>query len=196
MCWVGKKTDKRVATEDIRVLKVLERDERPDEDGIYHSPYQEMVYTLGSRYKTEIEERRNAFDNSDEIEIAIGFHSYDINMIGIENTCGWLAICNGWNGFAYSFYKRHGLRFTGKNKELVRTTATISVCCEFIIPKGATYYENEFGEVVSEEIIFNKVICEVGEDGYIDTVCKTFGVKNQNFGVDVMCMPPNIGFNL
>lgn len=192
MCWVGKKTGKRVATEDIRVLKVLERDECPDEGGIYHSPYQEMVYTLGSRYKTEIEERRNAFDNSDEIEIAIGFHSYDINVIGIHNTCGWLAICNGWNQFAYCFYARHSIKSSVHNFEPI---PMISVCCEFIIPKGATYYENEFGEVVSEEIIFNKVICEVGEDGYIDTVCRAFGIKNQNFGVDVMCMPPKIVFN-
>ena len=146
MCWKSKeKKTSQIAGEDIFVYKVMLQN--PD-TGRYKSLYYEMEYEPGKVYSTYMEPIDvGPLCEKCRIMINKGFHSYNADKTEIvkgismnhwsinskETKDFWLDMIYG---FSY---------LDDEYKELV------AVKC--IIPKGACYYENELGEMVSDQLM-------------------------------------------
>ena len=146
MCWIAIKEEDRelhVATKDIKVKKVLEVDHY---DG-YCSPCYPMRWEKGRDYKTHFVKYGNlCIDN--------GFHSCkEIHTIPTQTV--------GKNKRGYwvctDYSKTRNYR---KPMFHVREN---HVLCDFVIPKGARYYLNHYGEYVSDRIRFVGVSDETKE---------------------------------
>ena len=135
MCWISKTPAiLKIASEDIKVFKIIEK----FENNII-SAYKGFRYKIGQLYETEIrltETFSSAF-------IQQGFHSYS-NECRLERDCTYLE----QPAFRIMF---KGSRLDGFSK-----VSYYKVNC--IIPKGSQYYENEFGEIVSNKIIIKEII--------------------------------------
>lgn len=158
MCWVGKRSDKKVAKTNIGVQKVLMMSDK-DVDR-FLSPYRYEVYTANEEKKHTIVIRDDIVDElkEDLIRIDIGLHSYS-KKCKIEKTrrkptpedppMNFLIVCpNSLFGNTHTYFDSitHGLRRT-------------PVMVKAIIPKGTTYYENKRGEIVSEKLVItNKIL--------------------------------------
>ena len=133
MCFIGIKPPGNISNiteEPIEVYKVL----RKNSLGELYAPYiYGFNYMLGKIYETTIE----FLDISERhIKIGKGFHSYSKECISTLNT--------EWVGVA---------SITGGTKLLgfvISIRSYTVVKC--IIPKGATYYENKYGEIVSNKL--------------------------------------------
>ena len=140
MCWIGKKEDRKIATEDIKTRKIVDKF-----NGRIHGYYQDWFeYKLGVEYKIGI------VPNSDFLEtiIDVGFHSYawDVEM---KSMCGGdiRVKSNRPNSGQTVFTNHRG--FDGSHKIAVM---------ECTIPKGTVYWENRVGEIVSEKLILEEEI--------------------------------------
>jgi hypothetical protein len=147
MCWAGNLTDKKIANKDIHVYKIVRRVEEGDKV-TYKAPFNPFYYKLGRMYRSEFGIR--SFDSF--IEINEGFHSFSEDMLVRMNDVNNIALYNKKNG---------GMMFCVYIKQTSAITSAFGPCgtpviMECIIPNGATYYENEFGEIVSNEIILHK----------------------------------------
>ena len=132
MCWGTNRPIKKcrhIADKDIETFKIINSDNTP-----YY--YGDIVYEVG-KVCPIIKLRRNSFD-----EIEKGYHSYSkekcyIDEYGsgkypdrcVKRKFDCIPICN------YSHKLCDGYKLA-----------------DFIIPKGTKYYENEWGEIVSETI--------------------------------------------
>ena len=153
MCWVGKVTDKKVADKDILVKKFLTDDMR--------SPVMYFKYELGVEYDRLLTPK-HVEGNYDKIEIISGLHCYSNGCKILRNRhnnyycvfstptksiANFLRCITGWlihglmNWVCFSLYRYY---------EYSPYYA--------VIPKGATYYENDKGEIVSSKLIINGVI--------------------------------------
>lgn len=141
MCWKSnEKKASQIAGEDILVYKIMLRN--PDSK-MFWSLYYKMGYELGKVYTTCIDDPLYA---KNIMTIRKGFYSYDDKKTEIsegpnswhinpkDNKYGFLDIVVCPSDFLDNEYK-----------ELVAV--------ECIIPKGACYYENELGEIVSDRIM-------------------------------------------
>lgn len=141
MCWSSRNRSilecKKVAQEDVPVRKIM----MVSKTGQYLSYFREFIYALNVPYSQPIEPK------SDGIQRwgckTKGFHSYDVNC---------------------RMSKRKGERddimdvFSPNNKLFLEYYSLLHnlVIVDCIIPKGTTYYVNENGEYVSENIIIVK----------------------------------------
>ena len=155
MCWNGYSNQKRVAEKDIETFKVVFRSNK----GKYYPYFQtnKMVYEKDACYKTNLTKEKNR-DGS--ITIHSGFHSYSIaNTIIRKNT--------SWCIKRFSVFTKDDMYLesyidNGTNFEynlgggVTLNARPYFVRC--IIPKGATYYENAQGEIVSNKIIVKEEI--------------------------------------
>lgn len=146
MCWLSKvEKIPRTAGEDIPVYKVMWL---PYEEGKFYSYYNEMEYEVRKVYSMEDFKPENAefilFGYS--MRIDEGFHSYNKDKTKIYDRL----FCWEIQGSTECFpmYSR----------DIILTPPTdckykdiVAVKC--IIPKGSTYYENEYGEIVSDKIM-------------------------------------------
>lgn len=132
MCWVSSQAVKQVAEEDIKVFKIGERYE-----GMFCSMYKGFKYQLNQLYTScciDIEFQ----DYNDRFVGSRGFHSYDPSMAYLEISKN---VIPRW-----SVRTRQGaLDFDTGDANYVKA--------ECIIPKGSEYYENEWGEIISNQII-------------------------------------------
>lgn len=134
MCWTGKKI-RKVALNDIPVYKI----------GFYEneksstSYFQRFIYEAGKKYSSEVVLKCTYDDN---VLIKEGLHSYSFKT-ELERTTDFLIVRNKLRyveGYPINEYK----------------LCLAKIYCT--IPRGAFYYENELGEIVSNELIIDNII--------------------------------------
>lgn len=126
MCWIGKRNDKKILTEDLITFKLLHVTR-----GVLHSYYMNFEYECNKIYSQKLE-----VDFSDLfVSIRKGLHSYstDCNIIKYN-------------------YGMTNVSFDGRDI----CTVFPDVLQKCIIPNGSTVYINDMGEVVSNKIILTE----------------------------------------
>ena len=144
MCWIGFKRNKWVADKDIHCKKVIGYDEKV---GVYRPWIMRSLpffYEIGQMYATKLEIKTKKcgphFSPSEDrhfLEIMTGLHCY-ANSLKV------------YKHHDYSMIVGNNL-FTGDQ----HTLRPVLVDC--IIPRGATYYENERGEIVTNKLKLVKI---------------------------------------
>ena len=134
MCWTSKNVEKEIASEDIKVFKIVTN------EGI--SYFEGFPYTLNKQYKIDkinIREKKNCFS------VQKGFHSYskDCKILEKRHPYGFKI------GKCCVFYNHLPL-CSYINSKIIKM--------ECIIPKDSEYYLNDRGEYVSNSIIPIKYI--------------------------------------
>ena len=139
MCWIGKIEDKKIAQEDIKCKKVLEA----CNDHYYAYYHEYFEYELGKVYETEIKPEIIRLDKWETCRIQEGLHCYNYNIKPKRLCGGTMEIQN----------------------EFGRTTCYPTCAIDFkvvlvecTIPKGAEYWENESGVIVSSKLIVEEEI--------------------------------------
>lgn len=157
MCWTGYFGDKKIATADKKVFKVVKAYIDVEGNVANLSSYYKKCFKweLGERTTTTVRPHAHfAWDRTKlnwsrdtPIEIEYGIHSYDSQMTYIHRTPDNCIVVKTKNIFA-------------ENSEdvdyypIVPSSLGYRVAkMECIIPKGTTYYENSNGEIVSEVLI-------------------------------------------
>lgn len=119
-----------VAKEDIRVFKIVYK--MQDED-VFKSLYQDYPYSRGETYKTELKVSGG--------EINEGFHSYSNDGVILSKRDRVLLIMPTSVKGGYDF-----IDYVPINKYKVKYRM------DCVIPSGSVYYQNKYGEVVSDSI--------------------------------------------
>lgn len=153
MCWTTfdiRRTVGRVAKNDIEVYKVMVMKPLEDEE-LFYSAYRDFPYKKGDLYKlgSKIKIEMLIEESITYYRIFKGFHSYNSQST---------FLCKEHNN------RRESLAVYSINKEKVDSyiendgiTPRILKKVRCIIPKGSVYFENEFGEIVSNKIIIKNV---------------------------------------
>ena len=139
MCWTStKKPVLRRAEEPIPVFKILFRD--------MESVYMHFRYHLHIKYSQRLETPRNMISRYSIFE---GIHSYDAEMSFIKDH-------SDDSHYFIVATKRDDLYLDTFLKSLFNLeNAYIQVMG--VIPEGAEYYRNEWGEIVSDSIILTEI---------------------------------------
>ena len=155
MCWEGKKADHKIAIKDVKVIKVVYVKEGKKDNKCY-APYTGYKYTINKLYKTKPLVITGRFSKSSIIER--GFHSFSMNVdISFEERHQYLYA-------PYDLYTICGYKFYDNIENIYPVTIIEGVrekvvgkfklkLLECIIPEGTEYYENEYGEIVSNKLI-------------------------------------------
>jgi hypothetical protein len=132
MCWIGE-NKYRVAKDAIPVFKIgLSR------KNIAFSYFYYFKYEVGKTYYEDI--IRYPYDVLDKVIILEGLHSYSMDA-KITQDNDYISVV--FNNTSIELYSNH---FT---RELCKIECTI--------PKGAVYYQNEYGELVSDSLKIEKI---------------------------------------
>ncbi len=140
MCLITSLKEKKTAAEDIACYKLLNKGFK---DKI-RSPFECFVYEMGKLYETDIKRSYawNAFDSEDAAWLDRVFPGWRESGGARKDL-----LCFG-QGF-------HSVKVSGR----LRNYDTDSIY-NSTIPKGAEYYENETGLIVSNKIIINHSMTE------------------------------------
>ena len=132
MCWLGTEAIQKIAEKDFYVYKIG----RVVWNGIFISCIKNFVYN--PKCSNKIIPLMVQIPCRGTCVIQEGYHSY--KWIAIDNT----------NPHERCLYVGN------YNFALKENILLYKHCCiaTFIVPKGSIYYENEFGEIVSSEIIY------------------------------------------
>ena len=132
MCWLGTEAVQKIAEKDFYVYKIG----RVLGNGIFVSYIKSFDYIPEFRNRTIFLTVRISCGGTYVIQE--GYHSY--KWIAFDDT---------------NSYKRC-LYLGNYNPDLKENVSLYKHCCiaTFIVPKGAKYYENEFGGIVSSEIVY------------------------------------------
>lgn len=156
MCWNGNPDDLRIAKRNIKVKKILYK----KKDSSIESPFQFSVYKVGEAYKAKLKEEH--INMTSCIYIDEGLHCFSkkcpcfVERYASHNS---LYIGKKTNIMRRILHKRkHCYRrnigiFSTDRPFSLNNPAAILIGI-FIIPKGTKYYENEYGEIVTEKYIF------------------------------------------
>ena len=136
MCWTGKLSDKKIAEDDISVYKILSK----NIDWELVAPYQRTKYNLHKLYSVSEFGMRGVCFTHNEIEIREGFHSFNSN-------------CKVWGASTVTAIV--SAKGVGMDLEISGRISDLLLPAKCIIPKGSEYYENDFGEIVSNKIIID-----------------------------------------
>ena len=158
MCWNGATSTertRRTAERDIRVLKMVSAYK-----GKYYSYFRGFEFVVGETYKEDIEKPDYCGD------VSKGMHSYMADAVKFKteknNSDQWsFWVCTEEQGMFEFYLFRDCIVSTYERGAMCVGNTCI---CEFTIPKGAEYYLNRFGEVVSSSITFTKVLLEITDD--------------------------------
>jgi len=134
MCWVSSQAVKQIAEEDIKVFKIGE-----SHRGMFYSMYKNFKYQLNQLYSI------NIYINKDDDGVFVGsrgFHSYDPSIVHLKISKNGII---QWVVYAGQRRLDYDIVIAGYVK------------AECVIPKGTTYYENDFGEIISEAIIVKQL---------------------------------------
>ena len=136
MCWSTKKPAVlKMAEKDIAVFKVVEQ---VDEKLLSYC--KGFPYEIGKLYETRIGDRKV---KCGRLCIEEGFHSY-------SNKCKWKPLDQITDTI-------HKVTFGNCVLAIDISILYEHVKVNCIIPKGALYYENEHGEIVSDKIIIKEI---------------------------------------
>lgn len=142
MCWIGTINNKRIAKRNITVYKVL--NVRGTKNKVYHAPFRDaFTYKLGHLYRTDFMGIKNY--GCVDIEINEGFHCYSQNAYAALGT-----IIEGLMR-VYSSKRQYDVLHCFSRK---LSSKPVVVKCT--IPKGSTYYINNKGEIVTDNIILDR----------------------------------------
>ena len=144
MCWIGKKEEaiRLEAKKDIEVFKIIYKTEKK----------KYISYYWGFEYKKDMIEKqdlRTSNNFSDSILIHSGFYSYkSLDMLNVTNYTQGINVC---------------IRSINSSERTIDNVSSIYgkdklIIAKFIIPKGSEYYENQNGEIVSNQIIFKEEV--------------------------------------
>lgn len=135
MCWFGINR-KKIAQEDIPIFKLVCK----DKCGAIFSAQRYFVYELDTEYSTELTRRVSPYSGNYAF-ITQGFHSYMpyVKLKRCHITL-YVTTCRGYELVRFNLYLRK------------------MVILQCVIPKGATYYVNASGEVVSNSIKTVKLV--------------------------------------
>ena len=144
MCWQTfskKYTIKKIAKEDIKVFKIITTDNTP----YYQSGITYEVDKVCPNVTINVIE----FAYGTEFRINKGYHSYSKKKCYLDDEV--FSLLSGGKG--------QWIRKKADNTTLTYYTYDKYPNYKkenFIIPKGTTYYENEWGEIVSETIMMTQ----------------------------------------
>lgn len=130
MCWVSLQAVKQIAEKDIKVFKIGE-----SHRGMFYSMYKNFKYQLNQLYSINIYINK---DDDGGFVGSRGFHSYDPSIVYLDIPE------NGIIQWAV---------YAGQRRLDFDTVIADYFKAECVIPKGTTYYENENGEIISNQII-------------------------------------------
>lgn len=151
MCWFGERNDKGIAKEDIRCKKVFFKQPGHIRNR-YVSPVMKTMYVKGETYESDIVITRGI----SRWKIEEGIHCYNMKKVDVERSksesrerlVAKVPFTNNiYYGAQYHQYVYYG-NDIGMEVVLVECT----------IPKGAIYYENKSGEIVTEKLIIGEEI--------------------------------------
>jgi len=135
MCWVSSQAVKQIAEEDIKVFKIGE-----SHGGRFCSMYKGFKYQLNQLYSVNIYINK---DDDGEFVGSRGFHSYDPSIVHLE-----ISDNNAIPRWVV-YVEQRSLDFD--------TCDAYYVKAECVIPKGSVYYKNDFGEIISNQVIIKNV---------------------------------------
>ena len=149
MCWIGLTINKKIATKDIKCKKIIVY----VKNGRYscYAPYYfttDMIYEIGKGYSRNIC-AKPLNDFSTYTRITNGLHSYSEECTAILRMDG---------GIIIKTKTTEKVVFTKVHSECSSSGYMEPVLVECTIPKGSTYYENKYGEIVSDRLKINKVL--------------------------------------
>ena len=132
MCWIGTEAVQKIAEKDFYVYKIG----RVVWNGIFVSCIRNFVYNPKFRNKAIF--LTVSIPCRGTCVIQEGYHSYK------------------WIAFDYTNPRERCLYLGNYYFALKENLSLYKNCCigTFIVPKGAKYYENEFGGIVSSDIIY------------------------------------------
>lgn len=140
MCWLGKIDKRNILTEDVFCYKVLT-------PGLT-SVYKNFQYSLNKLYTTELLIPQHNISYPRLLTIEYGFHSYSTDCEFLLKYCE----------FSQSV-KIQKLNDNGSYCILDSISPGCLVYCQ--IPKRAECYENQQGEIVSNQIIIKNVVATI-----------------------------------
>lgn len=166
MCWKATRRSeatRRIAENDIRVYKVILR----MRGGIYYSYYETKKYEVGKTYETSLAYPNEAWT------IECGFHSYKADAVFFEKSTYRCFNVNTRVLVGDAVVEKTVQRYRLRASAIIldRILLGVTSICEFIVPKGASYYENKYGEIVSNKITF---VREVERAKYVDSYDEKF----------------------
>ena len=145
MCWIGTLESKKIADKDIYCKKIIAY--HPTESYYYpfYVPYGNIKrQKVGDTYTSEIAIKNitRQVDKLQHCEIHNGLHCYNWNIriepFRCDDGSHIMVTLNNYNSTIYYWHEPQIKRFP------------VLVHC--MIPKGATYYENEYGEIVTDTL--------------------------------------------
>ena len=150
MCWTGHSKHKKIATEDICCKKIIST----SEDKMLRAWFRRNhVYHIGETYTAKINPLPSTVGET-RLIIRNGLHCYD-NKVGITS----VDMNNGEAPYLVVSRLFHGLRdFYHPFLERMGAVEVRPVIVECIIPKGTVFYENQWGDIVSETLKIIKII--------------------------------------
>lgn len=141
MCWISTIAEKKTAEEDLFVFKIL-IDTCHKRPNTLVSPVYKCLYYIGESYCNQEPLKVRINQYADRYIINEGIHSYTTDCYVIKQDSDSCIV------------KNQAGEIIGKYLRIERYDYVITSC---IIPKGATYFVNYAGEVVSDIIrIVNK----------------------------------------
>ena len=139
MCWQGKNVP-LIADKEINVFKLV----LVNEDGVITSVYhRNHIWKLGKIYTTSV---KGTPIGNHEARVYKGFHCYSVKDVFLE-----LVDANK------IIHVRHLFKNLDSFWRQDRTYGYHVSVMECTIPKGALYYKNEYGEIVTDRICPNTV---------------------------------------
>lgn len=149
MCWYGKLLSKQVAKDDIHCKKIIAYNSKDKFYFPYYIRYGEIKrYEIGKTYTSNLEiiNVRTSVPNNCYIKDGLHCYSWDVTVLANKNKfCdSVLAVIDKKGGRDYYWFEKPQPGYP------------ILVDC--IIPKGATYYKNDRGEIVTDTLKLVKII--------------------------------------
>lgn len=147
MCWIGNQSNKKIATHNMTVYKVL--DIYKLDENVLMSPRQQFQYNLGKIYHAKIKPQSINKPNLHLIKISCGLHCYSkkctFPRFGHHRNVRYNDIHT--NLLVHQSDLEAGALHVFRKKEFY-----FPAVFKCIIPKGTTYYENKAGEIVTETL--------------------------------------------
>lgn len=151
---------KQIASKDIKVYKICTVTKHTVISYYYGCAYVplEITHVIGITFTEE-----NGFTF-----VAGGYHSY--------KNCKW---------HSYSTHK-YVYAIVEDTYQAFHSIMQPVVIAEFIIPKGVTYYENNNGEIVSEQVMFTGIIHEplIHEDNSVESIKINLNEENRTISTE------------
>jgi len=139
MCWIGSKSDKKIAEEDVIVYKAVYKEYNEQR---FFSPLMGFEYTTNKVYSSGPLNPEYIYPHFfGRVEIREGLHSFSTNVLEHARRLGKHTLYIG------------GFHFIIRNSQLLCIKGDFKlVILKCIIPKGTVYYKNGY-ELVSEKLI-------------------------------------------